>query len=383
MADITYRGLSGTRTQLTVNGTDSLTTITNAAIADEGLAADYYADFFLLRDNSILLSTNGADTYDGLGLTASDELVAVLADDPATFTKQQRQVRKLEIASIQRSDDGYANSVYDITTLPDTYNGNVPGADDNPNTGGLVQKRPWVSVGAIAAPTSIEESVDGGSIPDLQIWFDSADTTTYVPNATDEGQITQWTDKSNFAHNANPNGGSAKPTYENTVLQNGYGYLEFDGNDNLSINPFTAITSASAFTIFFVSKLNTTTGTQYFGSTNEGGLSVYSNGTNFVANVSGGTATGTTAVDTDWHIHTLVYDGDNTSLIYRLDKSTEATATPGATTQATANTYYIGARDPSTSNLTGYVGEVIMFNKALGATEYANVENYLSNKWDI
>jgi len=29
------------------------------------------------------------------------------------------------------------------------------------------------------------------------------------------------------------------------------------------------------------------------------------------------------------------------------------------------------------------MGEVIMFNKALNSIEYANVENYLSNKWDL
>ena len=325
-------------------------------------------------------------------------------------TKQARQIAKLEYAQAKRkgrvitdnpggvvgtygtwSDDSTdddtknyfrSNNTYDATALPDTYNGNLPGADDNPNTGGLLPKRPWVSVGVIAAPTSIAESIDGDTLVDLQIWYDGADTSTYIPSATDEGQITQWTDKSDFAHNANPNGGSAKPTYENTVLQGGYGYLEFDGNDNLSINPFTAITSASAFTVFFVSKLNTTTGTQYFGSTNEGGLSIYSDGTNFKANVASGTATGP-AIDTNWHVHTLVYDGANTSLTYRLDKGNDATAPPGGTTQATTDTYYIGARDPSTSNLTGYIGEVIMFNKALGATEYANVENYLSNKWGL
>jgi len=319
-------------------------------------------------------------------------------------TKDARQLAKLDLAAAKRkgrvitegggtwSDNGIdddtaiayrPNNTYDITSLPDIYNVNVPGADDNPNTGGLLPKRPWIAVGAIAEPTSIEESVDGGSIADLQIWYDGADLSTYIPNATDEGQITQWTDKSNFAHNANPNGGSAKPSYENTVLQNGYGYLEFDGNDNLSINPFTAITSADAFTIFIVGALVTTTGTQYFGSTNEGGLSIYSNGTNFAANVSGGTATGTTPIDTNWHIHTLVYDGANTSLTYRLDKTQEATAVAGGSTQATADTYYIGARDPSTSNLTGFVGEVIMFSRVLGATEYANVENYLSNKWGL
>ena len=328
-------------------------------------------------------------------------------------TKQARQIAKLEYAQAKRkgrvitddpggvvgtygtwSDNGTdddtknyyrSNNTYDATSLPDTYNGNLPGADDNPNTGGLLSKRPWISVGAIAAPESIAESVDGGTLVDLQIWFDGADTNTYVPSATDEGQITQWTDKSNFAHNANPDGGAAKPTYENTVLQGGHGYLEFDGNDVLSINPFTEIASADAFTIFIVGALGSTSGTQYFGSTNEGGLSIFSNGTNFAANVSGGTATGTTAIDTDWHVHTLVYDGANTSLTYRLDKNNEATATPGGTTQATANVYYIGGRDSSTSLLSAgsYVGEVIMFSRVLNATEYANVENYLTNKWGL
>ena len=35
-------------------------------------------------------------------------------------------------------------NVLDITQLPDTYNGNVPNGDDNPNVGGLVEGRPWV-----------------------------------------------------------------------------------------------------------------------------------------------------------------------------------------------------------------------------------------------
>lgn len=322
-------------------------------------------------------------------------------------TKTARQIAKLDLSAAKRkgrviteaggswSDDGVDNDAanwyrpnndYDLTSLPNIYIGNQPADPDaNPNPGGLIPKRPWIAVGVIAEPASIAEAVDGTTLPDLQVWYDGADLSTYIPNATDEGQITQWTDKSNFAHNANPNGGTAKPTYENTdtTATNGHGYLEFDGNDNLSINPFTAVTSASAFTIFIVGALGTTTGTQYFGSTNNGGLSIFSNGTNFAANVAGDTATGTTAIDTDWHIHTLVYNGSGTSLLYRLDKNDEATAIPGGSTQATSDTYYIGARDPSTSNLTGYVGEVIMFNRVLSPVEYANVENYLATKWGL
>lgn len=324
-------------------------------------------------------------------------------------TKEARQIAKLEYAQAKRkgrvitdggalgtygtwSDDGTdddtknyyrSNNTYDATALPDTYNGNVPGADDNANADGLLPKRPWVSVGAIAEPESIGEAVDGGTLADLQIWYDGADTNTYVPNAMDEGQITQWTDKSNFAHNANPNGGSAKPSYEDTDLLNGYGYVEFDGNDNLSINPFTQLDAATEFTVFIVGKLLNTTGTQYFGAAESGGLNIRSNGTNFQAqgDVASGSLTGP-AVDTNWHQFTLVFNG-GTGVTFRTDKGSEATGAAGASLAGGTDIYYLGAQDPSTNNLTGYIAEVIMFSRALSVTEYTNVENYLSNKWGL
>jgi len=79
-------------------------------------------------------------------------------------TKEARQLAKLNIDQAKRqgkvvADNGTisggvdptapwyrANNEYDITQLPDTYNGNVSGADNNPNTGGLVQARPWATV---------------------------------------------------------------------------------------------------------------------------------------------------------------------------------------------------------------------------------------------
>ena len=320
-------------------------------------------------------------------------------------TKTLRQVAKLDLAQAKRkgqtiteggstwSTDGVdddtknyyrSNNTYDLTSLPNIYNGNVPADPDaNPNPNGLLLKRPWVAVGVIAEPTSIGEAVDGGTLADLQIWYDGADTSTYIPSANDEGQITQWTDKSNFAHNANPNGGSAKPTYENTDLLGGYGYVEFDGNDNLSINPFTQLDAATGFTVFIVGKLLDTAGTQYFGAAESGGLNIRSNGTNFQAqgDVAGGSLTGP-AVDTDWHQFTLVFNGGS-GVTFRTDKGNEATGAAGASLAGGTDIYYLGAQDPNTNNLTGYIAEVIMFSRALSATEYTNVENYLSTKWGL
>ena len=326
-------------------------------------------------------------------------------------TKQLRQVAKLDIAQAKRKgqtitegggawstngvDDDTkpyykSNNTYDITALPDIYNGNVSGADDNPNPDGLLPKRPWIAVGAIAAPTSISESVGGDTLVDLQVWYDGADTGTLIPSATDEGQITQWTDKSSFAHNANPNGGSAKPTYENTTLQNGYGYIEFDGNDNLNVNPFTQLQSAAGFTVFVVGKLANTTGVQYFTETDQNDLRMNANGTTMEIGMNGAVGTVATEADTNWAIHTLVYDGSQTGnaarLVYRKDKTAKTlsfTGTVAATTNAGNTTFYIGNNDANDSGMEGYVAETILFNRTLSATEYANVENYLSNKWGL
>ena len=61
------------------------------------------------------------------------------------WTKQERQVLKLDLAALKRTRDSNPRNVYDLTELPDTYNDNVPGTDDNPNTGGLVVGRPWTT----------------------------------------------------------------------------------------------------------------------------------------------------------------------------------------------------------------------------------------------
>ena len=56
-------------------------------------------------------------------------------------TKELRQKAKLELAAADRAADGNARATYDITELPTQYDDND--IIDNPNTGGLVEGRPW------------------------------------------------------------------------------------------------------------------------------------------------------------------------------------------------------------------------------------------------
>lgn len=62
-------------------------------------------------------------------------------------TKELRQKAKLDLASQDRAARGKARATYDLTQLPTQYNDN--GIVNNPNVGGLVIGRPWIST----APT--------------------------------------------------------------------------------------------------------------------------------------------------------------------------------------------------------------------------------------
>lgn len=58
-------------------------------------------------------------------------------------TKELRQKAKLDLAATKRATDGNARATYDLTQLPSQYDNNS--VINNPNIGGLVVGRPWIS----------------------------------------------------------------------------------------------------------------------------------------------------------------------------------------------------------------------------------------------
>ena len=327
-------------------------------------------------------------------------------------SKELKQTTKLTMAEAKRQGKivaldgtwtGNANTsqpfyrtlnILDLDLLPTVFSGNT--IVDNPNGpgGALTQGRPWgePTVVVLSTPaTDPEEAVAVSTFVTLQIWYDSSDPDTFVPGATDEQGITQWTDKSVLAHNANPSGGAtARPSYEDTTPLNGYGYIEFDGNDHLTINPFTDLQSQSGFTVFIVSKFANTTGTQYLTDTSWGDLQIFGDGTSMTVGMDGATGTVASERNTNWAIHTLVYDGTETGnanrLKYRKDKTAKTltfTGTVGATTNASNTTFDLGNNNAGSAGFVGYMAEAVMFKKTLTAAEITNIENYLSNKWGL
>jgi hypothetical protein len=405
MANITlnYKGLTGKQGTITAADTATFISLITLIVADEdptvGVLTNSDYDIALERDTSITDVANGSDPIavgvGNLGLVDGDTIICI--DDKknltSTNTKEVRQLRKLRIASVKRLAEGKANYTYDATALPDTYNGNLPGPDDNPNTGGLIQKRPWVSVGAIAAPTSIKESVEGGSITDLEIWYDGADESTIIPTGIqDEDDINQWNDKSGLAHNLNFSGGNNKPTYESSDTQNSYGYVQFADGDLMSINPLASLDEAQQFTVFVIARSTdlATNSPQVLTSTENGELSIQID-TDGTARFKIGAQNGTTANNTvqvnEWNVFTLVYNG-TANIVGRVNNGTTIVDTSSGTpangpAQMAASSYLYVGGDNTGGTFIGDVGEVILFKKVLNSTEYANVENYLTTKWGI
>ena len=94
-------------------------------------------------------------------------------------TRELRQTAKLELAAAKRQTDGNARFVYDITQLPNLYTDNDIDPDENPNTGGLVQGRPWVELAA-----GLYRRTYTGYHNDDPSWFASATQTAAVADST-------------------------------------------------------------------------------------------------------------------------------------------------------------------------------------------------------
>ena len=408
--NLTFKGLTGVRGTLTgFDETKVISELIEAIATAEGLPTDYYTiskEGDPTNTNSSTVD-DSSTTVDSAGIDTGD--VIICTPNTSGRDKDQRQIQKLEIAQLKRkgtfrdtvaypnADDApyyKPNNTYDLTSLPDVYNGNLPGADDNPNTGGLLPKRPWIAVGAITAPTSITESVGGDSLVDLEIWYDGADESTIVPTGiADEDPVNQWNDKSGLAHNLNFDGGNNKPSYESSDTQNGYGYVQFADGDLMSINPLASLSGATAYTVFVIARSTdlATNATQILTSTENGELSIQidTNGTaRFKVGASSATTASSTVQADEWNIYTLVYNG-TANIVGRVNDGklpsqtiVSAGAVAGPAAMGASTYLYVGG-DQTGGTFIGDVGEVILFKKALTATEYANVENYLSNKWGI
>lgn len=245
---------------------------------------------------------------------------------------------------------------------------------------------------ALLFPSTIDISTTNTT---LQTWYDASGSSyrgvnnfnTTVTNGTD---ITQWVDRSAAAKNANVSGGANKPTFV-TNQQNSLAALQFDSGDKLSVNPFNAYNSVTGYSAFIVCKFTGTATRQRLIETDhtgdgEAGFGINASGL-FEYAASGGLATGATA-NTNWNVHSFVYDGTAASdarIRARINGELQTlifTATPGTST-GTGTALQIGTRPDGTLPFAGYIGEFLVFTRALTVAEVNSVNTYLRGKWGL
>lgn len=250
--------------------------------------------------------------------------------------------------------------------------------------------------------------VTPNQIPNLSLWYNASSSSTTINNVSTNNfqgavvngsSISSWIDLQNIAGPANTNGGTGKnPSYA-IPIQNGLGAVQYTAanSNNLDINPTAWAQNLSGFTIYTVARPTSFPATIFplvvTGGTNFG---VWWNGTNWsVGQSTNNLGTVTLTNDTSkFHSYGMIFDGSQTGnanrLKFRYNNASVAltySGTIGATT-GTINYWFFGGNNRNVGAtqgtfMSGYIGEVLIWTRALTALEQGQVEYYINNKWNL
>jgi hypothetical protein len=134
--DITVQSLlnAGQFDAYTVNDSITVATLKNTINIATGTDSSWYNLNFneqVLDDGNTLASYGIVDG----SVLGSGNMISTLP------TLQDRQLAKLDLAALDRTQEGNPWNVYDINELPSQYIGNV--STPNPHPTGLIEGRPW------------------------------------------------------------------------------------------------------------------------------------------------------------------------------------------------------------------------------------------------
>lgn len=195
---------------------------------------------------------------------------------------------------------------------------------------------------------------------------------------------------------------SSQPLFQGDAI-NGLPALEFDGVDDFLIIPNNPSLETNNITVFIVAMAipiditNTlrsilTKGTSGGGSSNPAYEVRYNNQIkriNFLTTNSSGTSyasANTTILENIGFIFSAVHNSSNATSGLQSFFNGELQGSNATTNSIARNNQAITiARQKSTVDryFSGYIGEVIFFNRALTTEEMKNIETYLSKKWRI
>lgn len=217
------------------------------------------------------------------------------------------------------------------------------------------------------------------NISGLSLWLDASDTDTIIESG---GSVSQWNDKSGNENHITQATGANQPTTGTRSL-NSLNSIDFNGSSDFMIAP-TALNSLSNSenTVFVVMATDVSTNQNIFLGDNSGNtfsISVWNSGKNTYFN----------NFYTDFSYTTLLNSpsvnvGLKSGGIAQLYSNGEIAIPADAIDFSVSGNIYIGRNATgATSYFNGGLSEVLMYNRALSASEINMVSNYLYAKYAL
>ena len=221
------------------------------------------------------------------------------------------------------------------------------------------------------------------------IWFETTSVNSLINSeASNEATISVWYNLAANNKDAIQNTVGSRPIYSTKAI----GLLpaiKFDGVDDvLTFNGSDLI--GSNYTIFVVEKRSSNKSNNYFiggtsTATNSNLYLGYKTNASIAHNQYGNGYTSPTAtyIEYDAKIHVFIQDVANGKKYYQNGTSFSTTADPTVNSASLVSNTGSAIGRMTTNYYQGYIGEIIMFNRALSDAERSDVELYLSTKWKI
>ena len=252
---------------------------------------------------------------------------------------------------------------------------------------------------------NLVDEFEPGDINNLVAWFDASNTTS-VNDSDNDGDLDVFEDLTTRNNDAFQFSSSEQPLIETINGMNGLTSINFDGlNDSLRINDTTDINTAAtdgrSINISFQTS-NDTSSRQvlYEEGAQIRGLNVYIDNGNLyvngwnIAEANWGPLNVNTGINSNTdYVVSLNFDGINGTITGYLNGTQFGQITGANTLHAHPGDIGVGGmqggtyfHDGSTTastgyNFTGEIGEVLIYNQTLNATEVNQVQTYLVDKW--
>jgi len=319
----------------------------------------------------------------GTSLLGTDTYLATYEYTPITSRVMDFSIRRGRQHELDRIETGTAS----VTLI------NQDGAVTPTNTSSVYYPdiRPMVPIKIQATIT-----VNPAEITGLVAWYDFSaastlfeDTARTDPVDIDTDLIKGVTDLSGAGHHLSE--ATNPPTYK-TAIQNGLSVARFDGtNDELSVTGLTAPSSGwtwlgvfvkvgalSAATDTVVSLADAAARIQLFTDTDD-----HATGMNYYQNDAAGVTTNVATGPMTWGTKVMRANSISSLDIYT-GGGTPVNLNPDNNVLTTQTVIGLGHNQNDNTNYGDYdIGEVLLYNVALSATDMNTLGNYLAAKWNV